>query len=93
MSDDTTLVALVVLTDAPGAKLAKGTVVRKVNSQPGDGHHDGAVGVVLGSMGPAPAAPDIPPGLVGEYAYFVDWEGTGVPVAVMGRKLVPHYDA
>lgn len=55
-----------------------GTRVRKVGTSPGDAHHDGALAVVRGSMGPA----------LGTYGYFVEWDDLpSVPVFVAGTRL------
>lgn len=91
--DDELIVALAVISDAPGAMYPRGTQVRKVNSQPGDANPDGTLGRVMGSMGPALPSPELPAHLVGTYAYFVDWAGSGIPVAVVGHKLEAYHDA
>ncbi len=69
--------------EAPGA-MPNGTRVRKQNSEAGDAHNDGSIGVVKGSIGPHPfrGAP--------HYMYFVAWDdepGAGVPIGVIDTKL------
>lgn len=69
---------------AEGA-LLNGTRIEKVNSKPGDGHRDGAVGTVIGSIGPAEI-----PGFLDRYAYFVVWDeapGAGLPVGIRALKV------
>jgi hypothetical protein len=65
---------------APGA-IPSGARVRKVNSEPGDGHKDGSVGTVLGSM----SHPEVHGGAV---FYFVEWDTRPrMAVSVMGFKV------
>ena len=69
---------------AEGA-LPNGTRIEKVNSEPGDGHPDGAVGTVIGSIGPA-----VIPGFPDRYVYFVVWDeapGAGLPVGIRELKV------
>ena len=64
---------------APGAIL-NGTVIEKINSKVLDGHPDGSLGKVIGSLGP----------MVGTYAYFVEWDDMpGVPVGIVGSRIRP----
>ncbi len=68
--------------EAEGA-MPNGTFVVKQNSEPGDGHPDGEVGKIVGSMGPLDE-----PVLGCRYGYFVIWEGNQeVPVWTMETKL------
>lgn len=54
-----------------------GTRVQKKNSKTDDGHADGALGTVLGSIGAG--------GLLG---YFVEWDDRpGLPVFTAGPRL------
>ena len=70
--------------EAPGA-LRNGTIVEKVNSEPGDRHQDGAQGTIMGSVGPV----DVP-GIPTRYAYFVVWDDMpGVPVGIAGHRIRP----
>ena len=63
--------------------LPNGTRIRKVNSQPGDGHADGDQGTVLASHGPVEV-----PDLGTELLYFIDWDShPGVPVGTIGSKI------
>jgi hypothetical protein len=65
--------------EAPGA-WPNGTKVRKANSEPGDGHRDGALAVVRGSVGPDPRW--------GYFGYFVEWDDLpGVPVFIASPRL------
>ena len=72
------------LDQAAGA-LLNGTRVQKVNSEPGDGHQDGACGTVIGSVEAGQV-----PGFSDRYVYFVAWEdapGAGVPVGIREGRL------
>ena len=63
--------------------LPNGTRIKKVNSEPRDGHSDGDQGTVLASHGPVEA-----PGLGPELFYFVEWDShPNVPVGVLGSKI------
>ena len=69
---------------AEGA-LPNGTRIEKVNSEPGDGHQDGAAGTVIGSIGPV----EIPDSTY-RYAYFVAWDedpGAGLPVGIREGRV------
>lgn len=64
--------------EAPGA-LRNGTLVEKVNSEPGDTHQDGARATIVGSLGRA--APS-------KYGYFVEWDDIpGVPVFTASERI------
>jgi len=66
---------------APGA-IPNGAAVEKVNSEPGDGHHDGARATVVGSL---PIDDDRLPD---RYFYFVEWEDLpGHPVGIGGHRI------
>lgn len=57
-----------------------GTRVRKTNSVDGDGHRDGSLAVVRGSIGPDP--------LTGLFGYFVEWDDLpALPVFIAGSRL------
>ena len=69
---------------AEGA-LPNGTRIKKVNSEPGDAHQDGAAGTVIGSIGPVET-----PDFTDRYVYFVVWEedpGTGLPVGIREGRV------
>ncbi len=75
----------------------KGTRVRKVRSEPGDTHQDGAPGTIVGDWGPLPAterAELIPKlaknGITEDVVciYWVEWDDIpGVPVAIADYRL------
>jgi hypothetical protein len=74
-------VAMYTTAHAPGA-YANGSRVRKATFHPGDAHPVGALGTVVGSLGPID--------VVGrrEFGYFVVWDKLpGVPVFVRGGKV------
>ena len=68
--------------EAQGA-ITNGTRVVKVNSEPGDAHQNGALGTVLGSIGPheVPGFPGI------RYAYFIHWDGLDIAVGTIDLKV------
>ncbi len=70
--------------DAAGA-WPKGTRVRKARSEEGDLTPPGALGTVLGSMGPMPHTAERPD-LTGLYGYAVAWDG-GLSSFIVGWKL------
>jgi len=80
----------------------KGTRVRKVGSQPGDSHQDGALGAIVGALGPTTASLraeliiDLAKrGINGdvEYIYWVEWDDTpGIPVAITDNRIEPVED-
>ncbi|GAI05491.1 unnamed protein product, partial [marine sediment metagenome] len=70
----------------------KGTRVKKVNTRPDDSHQDGALGTIVGALGPASASQRAEliielakKGIDGdiEYIYWVVWDNIipGIPVA------------
>ncbi|KKN87003.1 hypothetical protein LCGC14_0262720 [marine sediment metagenome] len=75
----------------------KGTRVRKVLSEPGDTHQDGALATIVGAWGPLPATERAE--LILELAkkgitqdvvclYWVEWDDIpGVPVAIADYRL------
>jgi hypothetical protein len=68
---------------AEGA-LSNGTRIEKTNSEPGDGHCDGAAGTIIGSI-----AAMVVPGFV----YFVAWDeepGAGLPVGITEGRVKVH---
>ena len=77
----------------------KGTRVKKVQSKPGDGHQDGALGTIVGAwgpLGPSQRAELIiklaKKGMNGdiEYFYFVEWDDIpGIPVGVADCRIEP----
>lgn len=72
---------------APGA-IENETRVRKVNSEPGDGHRDGVLGTIVGSWGPWTRRTMTPSGPKDvRYAYFVKWDGCPLPVATLDYKV------
>ena len=69
---------------AEGA-LPNGTRIEKVNSEPGDGHQDGAAGKVIGSLQAVPS-----PGFPERYVYFVAFDenpAAGVPVGIVEGRV------
>lgn len=67
---------------APGA-LRNGTRIMKANSEDGDGHPNGALGTVLGSI----SDPNVAKGMV---MYFIEWDARPkVAVGTIGFKVVP----
>jgi hypothetical protein len=77
----------------------KGTRVKKVCSQPGDIHRDGALGTIVGALGPATASQRAEfiiklakQGINGdiEYIYWVEWDDIlGIPVAITDNRIEP----
>lgn len=77
----------------------KGTRVKKISSEPGDTHHDGALGTIVGAWGPLTASQraeliiklakkdateDI------ECIYWVVWDDIpGIPVAIADYRIEP----
>ena len=80
----------------------KGTRVKKVCSQPEDTHQDGALGTIVGALGPTTASQrpkfiiDLAKkGIDGdvEYLYWVEWDDMpGIPVAITDNRLEPVVD-
>ena len=69
---------------AEGA-LINGARIEKTNSAPRDGHQDGALGIILGSLGPVEI-----PGFTGRYIYWVVWDAgpaAGLPVAIREGRI------
>lgn len=81
----------------------RGTRVRKVNTEPGDTHQDGAQGTIVGALGPATAAQRAEiiielskKGINGdvEYIYWVVWDDLpGIPVAITDNRIKPIEEA
>jgi len=77
----------------------KGTRVKKVCSRPRDTHQDGALGIIVGALGPTTASLraeiiiDLDKeGINGdvEYIYWVEWDGMpGIPVAITDNRIEP----
>lgn len=70
---------------AAGA-IPNGTRIVKQNSESGDCHHDGAIGKVVGSLGPdlVPETPHI------HYMYLIEWEDLkGLVVGTADFKIKP----
>lgn len=75
----------------------KGTKARKINSEPGDAHQDGALCTIVGAMGPVPDEHraelilDLQKrGITEEilFFYFVEWDDTpGLPVGITENRL------
>jgi len=67
--------------------LPNGARVSKTNSEPGDGHQDGARGTILGSV----ADPDnADPEIAKQIGYFVEWDDRpGLPVAIASHRISP----
>lgn len=77
----------------------KGTRVRKVNTKPGDTHQDGALGTIVGALGPlsgsqraeliiALAKKGISQDI--ECMYWVEWDDIpGIPVAIADCRIEP----
>jgi len=80
----------------------KGTRVKKVYSKPGDTHQDGALGTIVGALGPATASQRVEAiidlaknGINGdiEYIYWVEWDDMlGIPVAITDSRIEPVED-
>ena len=77
----------------------KGTRVKKVNTRPDDSHQDGALGTIVGALGPASASQRAEliielakQGIDGdiEYIYWVEWDDApGIPVAITDNRIEP----
>jgi len=77
----------------------KGTRVKKIRSDPGDSHQDGARGTIVGALGPLSAAQRAAAimklaknGIDGdvEYMYWVEWDDIpGIPVAITDNRIEP----
>jgi len=78
----------------------RGTRVRKIHSEPKDAHRDGALGTLVGALGPAPASPEMAEFLMGlarkgieeggEYVYWIEWDDLpGIPVAIADYRIEP----
>jgi len=77
----------------------KGTRVKKVGSQSGDTHRDGALGTIVGALGPATVSQRAElliklenSGINGdvEYIYWVEWDDIpGIPVAITDNRIEP----
>jgi hypothetical protein len=75
--------------EAPGA-VSNGCRIVKVNSEPADGHPDGSLGTVAGSIAvPDEMRANMPPHLRDvEFVYFIKWDSyPELPVFVIGRKI------
>ncbi len=72
---------------APGA-IANGTAIVKACHEPTDHHHEGAPGLVLGSIA---APPDMEPQWAHvRFYYFVEWaDGPRIACGVMDYKIRP----
>lgn len=81
-NDPNEYVALYMTKQSPGA-LLNGTIIEKVNSEPGDGHPDGTVGEIVGSMDEA----FIPALGRRMRAYFVKWGDFMAPVGTADFKV------
>ena len=81
----------------------RGTRVKKVNTEPGDTHRDGALATIVGALGPTTPSQraeliielakqgkdgDI------EYIYWVEWDDIpGIPVAITDNRIEPIEEA
>ena len=80
----------------------KGTRIRKVGTKPSDTHQDGALGTIVGALGPTTASQraeiiiDLAKqGINGdiEYIYWVEWDDIpGIPVAITDNRIEPVED-
>ncbi|GAI85977.1 unnamed protein product [marine sediment metagenome] len=71
----------------------------KVNTKPGDAHQDGALGTIVGALGPASPSQRAEliielakRGIDGdiEYIYWVEWDDTpSIPVAITDNRIEP----
>lgn len=76
-----------------------GTRIRKVGTEPGDTHQDGALGTIVGALGPSTASQRAESiialdknGVDGdiEYIYWVEWDDMpGIPVAITDNRIEP----
>ena len=77
----------------------KETRIKKVCSRLGDTHQDGALGTIVGALGPVTASQraeliiDLAKnGINGdvEYIYWVEWDDIpGIPVAITNNRIEP----
>jgi len=77
----------------------KGTRVSKVNTEPGDTHQDGALGTIVGALGPVTGWQRAEliiilakKGVDGdvEYFYWVEWDDRpGIPVGIADYRIEP----
>ena len=77
----------------------RGTRVRKVNTKPGDAHQDGALGTIVGALGPVTGWQRAEliielakQGIDGdvEYFYWVEWDDIpGIPVGIADNRIEP----
>jgi len=77
----------------------RGTRIRKVNTEPGDTHQDGALGTIVGALGPTTASQRAEliieltkQGIDGdvEYFYWVEWDDIpGIPVGIADTRIEP----
>jgi len=73
----------------------KGTRIRKVGTKPSDTHQDGALGTIVGALGPTTASQraEIIIDLAIEYIYWVEWDDIpGIPVAITDNRIEPVED-
>lgn len=77
----------------------RGTRVRKINTKVGDTHQDGALGTIVGALGPTSPSQRAEliielakEGVNGdmEYFYFVEWDDIpGIPVGIADCRIEP----
>ena len=73
----------------------RGTRVKKIMSQPGDSHQDGASGTIVGALGPISASQRAELIMGGmsedvECIYWVEWDDLpGIPVAIADFRVEP----
>lgn len=66
------------------APLKLGDKVKKVNSEEGDCHIDGSIGIILGSISEPIKIDDLPP----QYCYAVIWEDKpDIVISTISNKL------
>lgn len=75
----------------------KGTRVRKINTKPRDSHQDGALGTIVGALGPTTPGQRAEliiemakQGIDGdiEYVYWVEWDNIpGIPVVITDNRI------
>lgn len=69
-----------VTTPPPPDAIPNDTRVRKVHSEKGDGHKNGALGTVVGYLG----HPEVE-----EYGYWIRWDDFPLPVFTLSYKVEP----
>lgn len=70
---------------AEGA-IKNGAEIIKCNSEPGDAHKDGSIGIVMGSV-PNPPQNQMEGKPFVQFLYFIKWSDFVVPVGTMDFKI------